>query len=205
MAAAGRTLLRYGRAQSRSGTLIAMLKLILSLMSFYLCAAAPAPALPPGTVPMYAPDPVLSADPATPAGFGCFGACGASCDCADRVDDRITLADGDQVCDWQTIRCNTHDFCRWHDLCYQRCDEMFPGRDDDRSSGRFYCYRSCDASCATGDEPKPIGGWRPADLSPGQPPEALGAAACLLRLANAPGVPYDGVTTYAQLIGCRAP
>lgn len=160
-------------------------------------------ALPPGTVPMWTPDPVLPVDPGTPAGFGCFEACGPSCACVGRADGSTTtiLEDG-RTCRWQTVRCNTHAFCRWHDRCYHSCDRQYPGTVDDGSFGRALCYRSCDIACSTGHEPAPVGGWDPPELTPGAPTMVPGIVECVMRLRFDDSVPYDGTITYAHLLGC---
>ncbi len=162
------------------------------------------PTLPSGTKPLYVPDAVAPAAGSTvPAGFGCFGACGASCDCVHRADATRVTHESGHVCTWKTVTCETHSFCRWHDGCYQSCDSQFPGREDDGSWFRPLCYRACDLACVDGHDPKPIGGWDPAELNPGTPPETLGAVKCLERLSNAPLVPYDGTFTYADLVSCE--
>lgn len=168
----------------------------------FVLAATVAP-LPSGTVPMYVPDPVLPADPATPVGFGCLDGCGPSCDCVGRVDAEVTTTFEGKVCRWATIECRTHSFCRWHDGCYRSCDFQFPGRVDDGVTARTRCYRACDIACSTGVVQGPEGGWRPPDLEPGPPPETLGIFQCLKRLLFSDAVPYDGVVTYARLLECR--
>jgi hypothetical protein len=160
------------------------------------------PALPEGTVRMYVPDPVLPNDSRTPEGFGCFGACGPSCDCVDRVDAEVTTHEEGRACRWQTISCKTHSFCEWHDSCYRSCDFQVPGAVGDGRVARGLCYRSCDLACTSGNEPSPLGGWNPPEISPGPPPEALGLRECVARLTAPSTVTYDGVITYAQLIGC---
>lgn len=156
--------------------------------------------LPEGTRPMFVPDPVAPADPKTPPGFGCFEACGPSCDCAGRKDGTRVTCEAGERCTWQTIACLTHSFCVWHDGCYLSCDGQFPGVENDGNVERMLCYRACDYSCIDGKEPKAPGGWKVP--SPGAPPEKLGALACLKRVLNAPGVPYDGWITYAGLPSC---
>ena len=182
-----------------------MTKLLLLALCFFAgttFAQKGQPRLPEGTLPLYVPDPVLPENEGEPIGFACFGGCGPSCDCTGRIDWETTTKENGMICTWNLISCNTHSFCRWHDDCYRKCDFQFPGQVGDGSVGRSFCYRSCDKSCVTGGEPKPIGGWRPASRSPGQPPEALGTIACVKRLASTSGVPYDGVLTYAQLLQC---
>jgi hypothetical protein len=160
--------------------------------------------LPPGTLPMYVEDPVLPDDGETPVGFGCFGACGASCECVGRQDgEATTTLDDGRVCTWQTTSCSTHEFCRWHDGCYRACDYQYPGTVNDTSWSRTWCYRTCDASCVTGRDPGPAAGWSPPSLDPGPPPDGgLGLAMCARRLAWDPTVPYDGKLTYARLLAC---
>lgn len=147
------------------------------------------------TLPFYTADPVLPSGN-EPAGFGCFGACGKSCDCVGAKTGSITTCKQGRMCSWKTLQCKTHSFCQWHDGCYHRCDEQFPGQVDDGSVWRFMCYRSCDLSCVDGRPPEPIGGWTKVK-PPGPPPEALGMEMCAKRMAWDESVPYDGTLTYA--------
>lgn len=165
--------------------------------------AAAVPQLPEGTVPYFVEDPVLPSSPDQPAGFACYGGCGASCACEGRADSQATTCAEGQRCTWKTTSCLTHSFCRWHDACYLRCDDQFPGKVNDFSIERPLCYRDCDLSCVTGKDPNPIGGWDPADLDPGPPPEHLGAVMCARRLAHDPSVPFDGVMVFAALSSCE--
>lgn len=182
-----------------------MRKLVLLVLT---CFAGPSlaqmrqPTLPEGTLPLYVPDPVLPENIGEPEGFACFGGCGASCACVGRVDSETTTRENGMTCSWQLTTCKTHSFCRWHDSCYNKCDYQFPGRVGDHSFGRSFCYRACDKSCVTGKEPKPFGGWEPATLNPGPPPEALGVVQCVKRLAWSSDVEFDGTLTYAQLKEC---
>lgn len=159
------------------------------------------PPLPVGTVPMYFDDPVVPA-PGEHAGFGCFGACGASCACEGRTYEVVTTSFEGKTCRWKTTSCLTHSFCQWHDGCYSSCDKTFPDSDFLGNLQREACNRTCDESCVYGNDPQPIGGWADSSLDPGPPPETLGGVMCARRLASDPTVPFDGRIVYADLINC---
>ena len=149
---------------------------------------------------MYIEDPVVPA-PGEHAGFGCFGACRASCACEDRKDSEVTTSFEGKTCRWNSTSCLTHSFRRWHDGCYSSSDKTFPDSDFFGNLQREACNRTCDRSCIDGYA-EPIGGWADSSLYPGPPPETLGSVMCARRLASDPTVPYDGRITYAELISC---
>lgn len=175
-------------------------------MDATLCKGAEIPAdipLPQGTFSLYVSDPVVPSDPAAPQGFGCFLSCGRSCECINRVNGKTTTTVEEFLCDWETVTCNTHPFCRWHDTCYRNCDITFPGKIDDGNFSRSLCYLSCDAGCSTDKEPEPLGGWPDDTLNPGPNPAQMPVSSCLRMLAHDPTLDYDGRITYAKLLGCK--
>lgn len=173
----------------------------LSSLAFSLTSLQDVP-LPPGTRHLYVDDPVLPADPSQSAGFGCFESCGGSCNCIDRQDSSITTVFEGYTCFWDTISCNTHPFCRWHDKCYHSCDKTFPGRVDDGNFARSLCYRSCDNGCFSNGVPQPLGGWPDESLNPGPNPAQMSITSCARMLAHDSSLPYDGRITYAKLLMC---
>ena len=195
----------YGLCQRTSFLLIAV---TMCLMQSSLLRAAdpissPYPPHPRGARPLYVPDPVLPDVEGNPIGFGCFKACGPSCNCIDRVDSRTTTLFEGKTCEWRLIQCGTHPFCDWHDVCYNSCDFQFPGQVSDRSFGRYKCYRGCDLACIDGESPQPNGGWQPSTIDPGNTPEGpLGLLICTKRFLFDSLVP-TGTLTFAELVQCR--
>lgn len=87
--------------------------------------------------------------------FGCYGACGASCN-APCVEDDVTVthdlapaADGTprcQTCTYHLKTCKSHSFCRWHDDCYRQCDLRWDAQSASAPANPPWnpCYLSCD-------------------------------------------------------------
>ncbi|MGQ0507377.1 MAG: hypothetical protein ACT4TC_18885 [Myxococcaceae bacterium] len=92
--------------------------------------------------------------------FGCFGACGPSCNavCTEStVELRLAGTDASgastcTVCGYRVKTCKSHAFCRWHDDCYRQCDIAWrtnkPG-EPVPSTGYNLCYFGCDAKLIT--------------------------------------------------------
>lgn len=88
-------------------------------------------------------------------GFGCFGACGPSCNAECTAED-VTVtrtlapaADGTprcQTCTYKLTSCKSHAFCRWHDDCYRQCDLRWDAQSAAAppTSPWNPCYLTCD-------------------------------------------------------------
>jgi hypothetical protein len=166
---------------------------------------SPAPAaedlLPKNALPMRVDEPLVPRDPHTPQGFACYGGCGPSCQCAGKeVTTEQGCAEGYPYrCLWQITRCKTHEFCRWHDECYLRCNQIYPGVEgDEKSMSRAVCYRDCDASCVLGT--KPIGSV--GDMI-AAPPARYSTKACIDWARASDNAPFDGIERFAETITCQ--
>lgn len=161
-------------------------------------AACICPPTMPDTEPFSIPDAVSTAA-GQEGEFQCFGACGASCNCAGRTVSEVTVQVGFLWCTYEVTTCNTHSFCRWHDTCYKNCDEMFPGVVGDASAqDRTNCYRACDGSCMSGNAP--VWAWCPPDLDPGAPPGSYGIGTCLSWAFAQADSPSDGTIQFSRLL-----
>jgi hypothetical protein len=167
-----------------------------------LAAACICPPTMPDTEDYSIPDAVASAA-GQEGEFQCFGACGASCNCAGRTVEEVTVQVGFLMCTYEVTTCNTHPFCQWHDTCYKNCDEMYPGVVGDGSAqDRTSCYRACDGSCFSGNAPS--WAWCPPELAPGAPPGSYGLGTCAgwaLSLADSPS---DGTIQFSRLLETNA-
>lgn len=88
----------------------------------------------------------MLADPGIPSGGKCRGTCGLDCARCENIDDIVVpiadYGDSQLVCVYpNSIECKTHQGCRDHDACYDRCAEM------GNNSVTDTCHRNCDRSC----------------------------------------------------------
>lgn len=99
------------------------------------------------------PGPVI--DPGLGNHATCRGACGSGCPdtCAAGTPETVCVEDAGmcrhQECVYETMTCSTHEACRIHDDCYDRCV---------RDGGGFWCHRQCDLGCI-GQYGLSCGGW----------------------------------------------
>lgn len=155
------------------------------------------------TRPIYIPDPVTYL-PNGEAGFGCYGACGASCGCAGRIDStesREEVVNGVKVeCHYEIVNCFTHPFCRWHDACYYGCDHSYPTN----SFLRSICYRTCDSGCLTGKSPSAImKEWPDAALDIDIPDAPFSAMRCKHFATNENVDLYEERMIFSRRTLCR--
>jgi len=88
----------------------------------------------------------MLADPGIPSGGKCRGTCGLDCARCESIDDIVVpiadYGDSQLVCVYpNAIECKTHQGCRDHDACYDRCTEQ------GNNSVIDECHRNCDQSC----------------------------------------------------------
>lgn len=88
----------------------------------------------------------MLADPGIPSGGKCRGTCGVDCARCESIDDIVVpiadYGDSQLVCVYpNAIECKTHQGCRDHDACYDRCAEQ------GNNSLIDECHRNCDQSC----------------------------------------------------------
>ncbi|MBS3813070.1 hypothetical protein KGY64_04520, partial [Candidatus Bipolaricaulota bacterium] len=89
-------------------------------------------------------------DPGIPSGSKCRGACGPNCPgtCTDADDVQLLLRDPEEPGSYFLLtysgvkRCGTHEGCRWHDWCFDRCEEVYG--ESDSITGP--CHAICNAS-----------------------------------------------------------
>ncbi len=94
---------------------------------------------------------LLPADPHIPSGSLCRGACGPDCPSTCTADYDVGICAPDSTgachstCTYSSLRCGSHQSCRDHDACYDRCAA--------RGDPLGLCHRGCDLAC--------IGKWGP--------------------------------------------